>query len=65
MDILSEALDFENTKRITRNDKIIASREAKRLILGLNEIYKLKKDPSIMEMMKRLTALKKKFEKRL
>lgn len=63
--IFSDVKTFEETKFISRSDKIGASREAKRLILGLNEIYKEKKDPSIMEMMKRLTALKKKYEKRL
>lgn len=63
--IFAEVTDFENTKFISRSDKIFASREAKRLILGLNEIYKQKKDPSIMEIMKRLTTLKRKYEKRL
>ncbi|MGH1383970.1 hypothetical protein [Kordia sp.] len=63
--IFSEVTDFEETKFISRSDKIAASREAKRLILGLNEIYKQKKDPAIMEIMKRLTTLKKKYEKRL
>ncbi len=63
--IFSEVMAFENTKFVSRSDKITASREAKRLILGLNEIYKEKKDPSIMELMKRLTTLKKKYEKRL
>ncbi|MBC8754010.1 hypothetical protein H2O64_04965 [Kordia sp. YSTF-M3] len=63
--IFSEVMDFEEKKFISRSDKIAASREAKRLILGLNEIYKQKKDPSIMEVMKRLTTLKRKYEKRL
>ena len=63
--IFSEVMDFEEKKFKSRSDKIAASREAKRLILGLNEIYKKKKDPSIMEVMKRLTTLKRKYEKRL
>lgn len=63
--IFSEVTDFEETKFISRSDKIAASREAKRLILGLNEIYKQKKDPAIMEIMKRLTTLKRKYERRL
>lgn len=63
--IFTEVTAFENTKFISRSDKIVASREAKRLILGLNEIYKQKKDPTIMEIMKRLTTLKRKYEKRL
>ncbi|AXG70617.1 hypothetical protein KORDIASMS9_02858 [Kordia sp. SMS9] len=63
--IYSEVSNFENTKFRSRSDKITASREAKRLILSLNEIYKQKKDPAIMEIMKRLTVLKRKYEKRL
>ena len=63
--IFSDVKTFEETKFVSRSDKIAASRDAKRLILGLNEIYKEDKDPSIMEMMKRLTTLKRKYEKRL
>jgi len=33
--------------------------------LALNEIYKRKKDEQIMDIMKRLTAIKRKVEKRL
>jgi hypothetical protein len=47
------------------NEKIVASREVKSLILDLNEIYKENKDPDLMEMMKRLTLIKRKVEKRL
>jgi hypothetical protein len=35
------------------------------LVLGLNEIYKENKDPKIMDIMKRITVIKQKFEKRL
>ncbi|WP_046744370.1 hypothetical protein [Kordia zhangzhouensis] len=63
--IFSEVMDFEKRKFISRSDKITATREAKRLILSLNEIYKQKKDPAIMDIMKRLTAIKRKYEKRL
>ncbi|MDG2151349.1 MAG: hypothetical protein P8K12_03855, partial [Polaribacter sp.] len=49
----------------TTSDRIIAAREAKSLILGLNEIYKKTKDSKIMDIMKRLTTIKKKIEKRL
>lgn len=59
------AMEFEKKKFRSRNDKIIASREAKELILGLNEIYKRTKDSELMEMMKRLTVIKRKVEKRL
>lgn len=63
--IFAEVTNFESTRFLSRSDKITASREAKRLILSLNEIYKKKRDPAIMEIMKRLTTLKRKYEKRL
>lgn len=67
MDILKEALDFENAKmsNMSTSDRVVASREAKRLILAINEIYKLNKDAELMDLMKRLTAKKKKIEIRL
>ncbi|MDV7140472.1 hypothetical protein R3X28_16385 [Maribacter sp. TH_r10] len=67
MDILKEAAEFENAKmsNMSTSDRVEASREAKRLILGINEIYKETKDPELMEIMKRLTAKKKKIEIRL
>jgi hypothetical protein len=40
-------------------------REAKALILELNEVYKVEKDEEIMDIMKRLTVIKRKVEKRL
>jgi hypothetical protein len=43
----------------------LASREVKALILELNEFYKTKNDPKIMDQMKRLTLVKQKIEKRL
>jgi len=67
MDIVTTALDFEKKKLrlATRDDRIKASIQLKSLILSLNEIYKEKKDPFIMDIMKRLTALKRKAESRL
>lgn len=67
MDLLKEAEEFENAKmsHMSTSDRVSASREAKRLILALNEIYKETKDPSIMDVMKRLTEKKRKIEKRL
>ncbi|MDL5513057.1 hypothetical protein QSE00_14615 [Arenibacter sp. M-2] len=67
MDIINEALEFEQRKlkSLSTSDRIEISRKAKALILGLNEIYKSKKDDSIMDIMKRLTAIKRKVEKRL
>ena len=67
MDIINEALEFEQIKlrSLTTSDRIEISRKAKALILGLNEIYKRKKDEQIMDIMKSLTAIKRKVEKRL
>ena len=67
MDIINEALEFEQRKlkSLTTSDRIEISRKAKSLIMGLNEIYKRKKDDQIMEIMKRLTTIKRKVEKRL
>ncbi|MEZ4797670.1 MAG: hypothetical protein R2785_10950 [Flavobacteriaceae bacterium] len=50
---------------LSTSDRVKISREAKSLILGLNEIYKEKKNVKIMDIMKRLTAIKRKIEKRL
>lgn len=67
MDLIKKANEFEKAKRkrLTTSDRIKISREAKSLILGLNEIYKRNKDQQLMDMMKRLTAIKQKVEKRL
>ena len=67
MEIINEALQFEQQKLTLRttSDRIVASRRAKDLILRLNEIYKENKDAAIMDLMKRLTVIKRKIEKRL
>ena len=67
MNLTERALEFENRKFSfkTTSDRILASREVKALILELNEVYKLEKDPEIMDQMKRLTVVKQKIEKRL
>lgn len=67
MDIIEKAIEFENRKHkfVTTSDRILASREVKSLILGVNEIYKKNKDTSLMDLMKRLTVIKQKIEKRL
>ena len=66
-EIIEKAAEFENRKHVYKstNEKIVASREVKSLILELNEIYKENKDADIMDMMKRLTIIKRKVEKRL
>lgn len=67
MDLIERALEFETRKKssLSTSDRIRLSREAKELILSLNEIYKENKDSEIMDIMKRLTVIKKKIEKRL
>ena len=50
---------------MSTSDRVKASREAKSLVLGLNEIYKRTKDPSLMEIMKAITVKKRKIEKRI
>ena len=67
MELINEALQFEQQKLTLRttSDRIVASRKAKDLILRLNEIYKVNKDAAIMDLMKRLTVIKRKIEKRL
>jgi hypothetical protein len=67
MEVINRALEFEQIKMksLSTSDRVKISREAKRLILALNQIYKEKKDESIMDLMKRLTKIKQKVEKRL
>jgi hypothetical protein len=67
MDILEKANEFENRKFSfkTTSDRILAAREAKDLILAVNELYKQDKDAKLMDLMKRLTVIKQKIEKRL
>jgi len=67
MELVEKALEFETRKRRfpTTSDRILAAREAKELILSLNEIYKENKDAKLMDIMKRLTLIKQKIERRL
>lgn len=67
MSLLERAEEFENRKFrfVTTSDRILASREAKALILEINEVYKETKDTNLMELMKRLTVVKQRIEKRL
>lgn len=67
MDLIKKALEFENRKMRfpTTSDRILAVREAKSLILEINEVYKETKDKKLMDIMKRLTVIKQRIEKRL
>jgi hypothetical protein len=67
MEIIEHALEFEQRKQSfkTTSDRIKASRDVKELILSINNIYKENADPELMDLMKRLTVIKQKIEKRL
>lgn len=67
MDLLVRAEDFEKMKmsHMSTSDRVVASREAKELVLAINEIYKRTKDSKLMDVMKRITEKKKKIDKRL
>jgi len=67
MELLDKAEEFIKRKmsNMSTSDRVEASREAKALILSINEIYKETKDANLMEVMKRVTEKKKKIEKRL
>jgi len=67
MEIIDKALEFEQRKHTfkTTSERIQSSREVKSLILGINTVYKENKDPELMDLMKRLTVIKQKIEKRL
>lgn len=67
MKIIEEAQEFLNTKmgNLTTSDRVKLSREAKRITLAINEVYKESKDPKLMELMKEVTTKKKRIDVRL
>ena len=67
VELVSQALEFEKNEKSfkTRDDKIIAIGEAKRIILSINDVYKKNRDEKLMKIMKRLSVIKIKLEKRL
>jgi hypothetical protein len=67
MDIFKRADAFINLKmsHMSTSDRVQASRDAKEIILAINEIYKKSKDEKLMDLMKQLTEKKQKIEKRL
>ncbi|CAM1355289.1 MULTISPECIES: hypothetical protein [Tenacibaculum] len=66
-ELISKGEEFETRKFkfVTTSDRILASREAKALILEINEVYKETKDSNLMDLMKRLTVVKQRIDKRL
>lgn len=67
LNLIEEAIEFEKNHKSfkTRNEKILASRKAKEIVLSINTIYKKSKDQNLMNIMKRITVIKQKLEKRL
>ena len=67
MTVIQEAMNFErlSMKNMSTSDRVKASREAKRIVLSINKIYKENLDPKLMDLMKRVTEKKRKIEKRL
>ena len=67
MEILQEAATFEEIKmgNMSTSERVEASREAKRLILAINQIYLKTKETALMDLMKRITEKKKRIDIRL
>ncbi|AXT58770.1 hypothetical protein D1815_21080 [Aquimarina sp. AD1] len=67
MELIKKALEFESRKisNMTTSNRVAASREAKSLVLAINEIYKKTQESNLMYIMKLVTAKKRKIEKRL
>ena len=57
---LEKKLTFKTT-----SERIEASREVKSIILEINEVYKTNSKKELMDLMKELTVIKQKIEKRL
>ncbi len=67
VNLIERAIEFEENHKSfkTRNERIIATRRAKEIVLSLNDVYKQNKDQNLMKIMKRITLIKQKLEKRL
>ncbi|MCK5442295.1 MAG: hypothetical protein KAJ23_10420 [Maribacter sp.] len=67
MELIKKALEFDKRKmsNMSTSDRVSASREAKELVLKINEIYKETRNPELMEAMKLITEKKRKIDKRL
>ena len=59
MDLIQKALEFEQRKVVKyHNQRVLASREVKSLILSLNEVFKKTKEPELMDLMKKIDRYK-------
>ena len=66
-DLINIAEEFENTHKSLKSisQKVEGARDVKDLILSINEVYKKSKKEDLMDLMKRLTTIKRKLDKRL
>ncbi len=66
-ELLEQARAFEKLRmsHMSTSDRVKASREAKKLILSINEFYKKNRDSNLMDLMKSLTEKMRKIERRL
>jgi hypothetical protein len=64
---IENALDWEKKRlgKMSISDRVSASREAKSIVLSINEFYKKSKDHSLMAIMKLITRKKQKIDQRL
>ena len=67
MELLQKASESiqRSMANMSTSDRVKASREAKTIVLSINEIYKETRDPKLMDIMKLVTTKKRKIDKRL
>lgn len=67
MELLNKASEFvkRSMANMSTSDRVMASREAKAIVLSINEVYKKTKDPNLMDIMKSVTYKKRKIDRRL
>lgn len=65
--LLQEATTFKQKKipRASRDAQIETAHKARNLVLEINKFYKESKDPELMSMMKDLSTIKQKIERKI
>ena len=66
-ELIAEATEFDKVHKSfkTTSDKVKGVRKAKELVLALNEFFKETQEVELMDLMKVITAIKQKFDKKL
>ena len=66
-ELVKEAVEFERIHKSFKStsEKVVGVRKAKELVLALNEFYKESNEVELMDLMKLITIVKKKFDKKL